>query len=331
MNNSFKALVVRLNENKKYIRQIEERNIEDLPKGDVLIRVNYSSINYKDILSTIGNVGVTRRYPHTPGIDASGIVIRSTSDSFKEGDKVIVISHDLGMNTSGGFGQYIRVPASWISKLPSNLTLRESMVFGTAGFTAALAVQELLDQRVLPTSGQIIVSGATGGVGSIAVSILSKLGYEVIASTGKLESHDFLKSIGAIEVVGREVLSDLSKMPQLKEKWAAGIDTIGGVSLSTMLKSCKKYGTVISTGNITSQNLDTSILPFILRGIKLIGINSEGKNLIQRNQIWEKLSNEWKPNVLEKIVKDCTLNELDNEIEKFINLKQIGRVVISLI
>jgi acrylyl-CoA reductase (NADPH) len=330
MNDTFKALVVSIDNNKNYTREIKNRKLTDLVKGDILIRVNYSSINYKDILSVTGNPGVTRRYPHTPGIDAAGVVVKSNSNDFQEGDKIIVISHDLGMNTPGGFSEYISVPSSWISKLPVNLTLRESMIFGTAGFTAAIAVQEIINQKITPNSGPIIVSGATGGVGSLSISFLSKLGYEVIASSGKTESYDYLKSIGANEVIGREALSDTSKMPQLKEKWIAGIDTVGGLSLTTMLKSCKKYGSIISTGNITSQNLEISILPFILRGIKLIGINSEFKNMIERNEIWDKIANEWKPACLEKIVKDCKLDDLDFEIENAINGKQIGRVVVSL-
>ena len=169
MNDTFKALVVSIDNNKNYIREIKNRNLSDLVKGDILIRVNYSSINYKDILSVTGNPGVTRRYPHTPGIDAAGVVVKSNSNDFQEGDKIIVISHDLGMNTSGGFSEYISVPSSWISKLPDNLTLRESMIFGTAGFTAAIAVQEIINQKITPNSGPVIVSGATGGVGSLSI------------------------------------------------------------------------------------------------------------------------------------------------------------------
>jgi acrylyl-CoA reductase (NADPH) len=331
MNNNFKALVVNFDENKKIYRSIINRSIDQLPKGDVLIRVYYSSINYKDILSASGNLGVTRKYPHTPGIDAAGIVVTSISDQFKKGDKVIVISHDLGMNTPGGFGEYISVPSSWISKLPSNLTLKESMILGTAGFTAGICIQELLYQKITPDLGPIIVSGATGGLGSIAINILSKLGYFVIASSGKAESINFLKLIGSSEIVGRDILDDNSKMPQLKERWIAGIDTLGGNSLSTMIKSCKKYGTIISTGNIASQNLETSILPFILRGIKLIGINSEYKNNLERDFIWKQLANAWKPDNLQDIVTLCPLNDLNNKIDNFLNGRQVGRVVVSLI
>ena len=181
-------MVVTEGDNKKFIREINDRNIDDLPKGDVLVKVNYSSLNYKDVLSAIGNRGVTKRYPHTPGIDAAGIVVESLGKDFKAGDEVIVTSYDLGMNTSGGFGQYIRVPAEWVVKMPENLSVRESMIFGTAGFTAALSVYRLVDYGITPDMGRILVSGATGGVGSFAIDILSKRGYEVVAVTGAGEA-----------------------------------------------------------------------------------------------------------------------------------------------
>ena len=179
---TFKAMVVSEGENNQFIKEITNRNLNDLPEGDVLVNVKYSSLNYKDVLSTQGNRGVTRQYPHTPGIDAAGTVAESQNKNFKAGDQVIVTSYDLGMNTSGGFGQYIRVPAGWVVKMPENLSPRESMIFGTAGFTAALSVYRLIDYGVTPDMGRILVSGATGGVGSIAVSILTKAGYEVVAN-----------------------------------------------------------------------------------------------------------------------------------------------------
>ena len=189
---TFKAMVVTEKEKDQFVKEIKDRNIDDLPQGDVLVNVKYSSLNYKDVLSTIGNRGVTRQYPHTPGIDAAGTVAESQSKDFKAGDQVIVTSYDLGMNTSGGFGQYIRVPADWVVKMPENLSSRESMIFGTAGFTAALSVYRLVDYGITPDMGRILVSGATGGVGSIAVSILTKAGYEVVAVNGIVDEKDFL-------------------------------------------------------------------------------------------------------------------------------------------
>jgi acrylyl-CoA reductase (NADPH) len=193
----FKAMVVEETENNQFTRKITEKSLEDLPRGDVLVKVHYSSLNYKDALSAIGNKGVTRNYPHTPGIDAAGVVEESSDLHFKSGDEVIVTSYDLGMNTSGGFGQYIRVPAQWVVPMPDGLTLRDSMIYGTAGFTAALSVYQLVEHGVSPEKGDVLVSGATGGVGGIAVSILSKMGYSVTAINGFTDQSDYLKDIGA--------------------------------------------------------------------------------------------------------------------------------------
>ena len=213
----FKALVTKEGKDNTFVREITERNLGDLPPGDVLVRVKYSSLNFKDVLSATGNRGVTRKYPHTPGIDAAGVVEESLSSSFSAGDEVIVTSYDLGMNTSGGFGQYIRVPADWVVKKPANLSLRESMIFGTAGFTAALSVYKLLSSGVTPGEGPVLVSGATGGVGSIAVSILAKQHYDVAAVNGIVDEKEYLLQIGAKNVVSIDEATDTSGRPLLKE------------------------------------------------------------------------------------------------------------------
>ena len=330
MSRTFQALVVRESDDKILTRSIEERNIDDLPLGEVLINVHYSSLNYKDGLSCNGNRGVTRHYPHTPGIDASGVVESSKSKKFRAGDSVVVSSCDLGMNTAGGFGQFIRVPADWVMHLPKGMSIRESMIYGTAGFTAALSVKVLKHQGVCPKNGPIVVTGATGGVGSLSVAILANLGYSVSASTGKRDSEDFLKELGASEVIDRDGVNDKYGKPLLKETWGGGIDTVGGASLATILKACKEGAAVAATGMVASTDLPTTVFPFILRGVSLLGVNSQATNMPLRQEIWSKLAHEWKPNKLELLAIDCNLEQLDPEIYRILAGEQRGRVVVDM-
>lgn len=326
----FKAMVVTESEDKKFSREIINRGISTLPAGDVLIEVKYSSLNYKDALSASGNKGVTRNYPHTPGIDAAGVVVESTNDSFHVGDQVIVTGYDLGMNTSGGYGQFIKVPASWIVKLPKNLSLKESMIYGTAGFTAALSVYKMISGDILPDSGNILVTGATGGVGSIAVSILYKLGYSVIAATGKPEAKDMLLNIGAKDIILREELDDKSGRILLKGNWAGVIDTVGGNMLATALKATNYGGSVTCCGNVASPELLTSVYPFILRGITLYGIDSVQCPMDLRVKIWSLLANEWKPLHLDHNVEEVSLSHLDHKIDLILQGKLQGRTIVNL-
>ncbi len=330
MDSTFQALVVRESDEKIFTRAIEERSLDDLPPGEVLVRVHYSSLNYKDGLSCNGNRGVTRHYPHTPGIDAAGVVEISESNDFKAGDPVVIISYDLGMNTAGGFGQFIRIPANWIMPLPEGLNLRESMIYGTAGYTAGLSVNALRCHGVNPMEGPIVVTGATGGVGSVAVALLASLGYSVNASTGKPEFSDFLKKIGASEVIDRDAVNDKYGKPLLKETWASAIDTVGGTTLATLLKACKENGTVVATGMVDSTNLPTTVFPFILRGVSLIGINSQGTSMSIREEVWSKLAGEWKPERLESLATECTLEQLSPEIDRILAGNQSGRVIVDL-
>jgi len=329
MNETFKALVVR-QDGVNFTRSIEHRNISELPKGEVLIRVHFSSLNYKDGLSSSGDKTVTRHYPHTPGIDAAGIVESSKVSNFKTGDQVVVISYDLGANTSGGFGQFIQVPSDWVMPLPKGLSLRESMIYGTAGYTAGLSVSLLQDQGVMPSSGPILVTGATGGVGSISVGLLASLGYCVSASSGKKNANIFLKKLGASEVINREQVIDKMKRTLLKEVWSGAIDTVGGVTLETILKSCKKKGAVISAGLVSSSNLSITIFPFVLRGISLIGTGASETSMHKRKEIWSKLAGDWKLKKLDYIATDCNLDELDAKIDKILIGKQQGRVVVDM-
>ena len=326
----FKAFLVTENENKYFQQDIVERNIDDLPIGELLVRVKYSSLNYKDALSSIGNKGVSRNFPHTPGIDAFGIVEICSTEDFKPGDQVLITGFDLGMNTSGGFGEYIRIPAKWAIKLPQNLTPTESMILGTAGLTAGLCIDKLIENGSKPENGKVIVTGATGGVGTLAVMILAKLGYHVVAVSGKKHAHEFLYGIGAKEIISRDEVSDNSSKPLLKGIYAACVDTVGGNILTTILKSMQYNGLVSICGLVQSPELHTSVFPFILRGISLFGIDSSECSLEWRKKVWQKLSEEWKPDHLESISKIIALEELPQEINKILKGEQIGRTVVKL-
>ncbi len=330
-NNSYKALVVKEASPNTYTREIETKTIKELPEGDLLVRVHYSSLNYKDALSASGNRGVTRHYPHVPGIDAAGVVEESSSIDFSPGDQVIATGFDLGMNVSGGYGQYIRIPAGWALHCPQHLSLRESMIYGTAGFTAAQSVEKLVSHPVLPEQGKILISGATGGVGSIAVSIMAKLGYSITAVSGKPEAADFLTRLGAAEIISRQQASDSSGKPLLKEKWAGAIDTVGGEILATTIKSTAYGGLVTCCGNVASPELPLSVYPFILRGVSLLGIDSAKCPIHIRQKIWQKLAGAWKIENLDSLVTECRLPELSGMIEKMLQGRQTGRVIVTLL
>ncbi|VDN47468.1 putative quinone oxidoreductase YhfP [Petrocella atlantisensis] len=328
--NKYKAMLVSVIHEKEFQREIIMRQVQDLPKGDILINVKYSSLNYKDALSATGNKGVTRSYPHTPGIDAAGVVVESNNDTLKVGDKVIVTGYDLGMNTSGGYGEYIRVPAEWVVKLPENLSLRESMIFGTAGFTAALSVYKLVNSDVKPKDGDILVTGATGGVGSIAISILNRIGYNVIAATGKTDEKEMLFGLGAKEIVDRKEIDDKSERALSKGRWAGVIDTVGGNILATAIKSTNYGGSVTCCGNVASHEFSTSVYPFILRGITLFGIDSVQCPMDIRLKIWNALASDWKPNNLNDNVDEVSLEGLSKKIDMILAGKHKGRTIVNL-
>ena len=331
MTDSFKALVTEEMNDGSFRRSIQEWPLDRLPDNEVLIRVRYSSLNYKDALSASGNKGVTKEYPHIPGIDAAGMVEEAGKSGFSEGDKVLVTGYDLGQNTPGGFGQFIRVPAEWVVPLPEKLSLRESMILGTAGLTAAIGIHRLRHNGLKPESGQLLVTGATGGVGTLSVAILSKLGYSVTAATGKMDREDFLKDVlGAEQIINRDSVQDESGRPLLSGRWAGGIDTVGGIMLDTMLRQTSHNGTVACCGNILGHELHTNVYPFILRGITLTGMDSGNCPMELREALWKKLSASWKPDVLDRLAEECTLDELNREIERILAGKQVGRLLINL-
>lgn len=311
-------------------RSIVTRTVEELPEGELLIRVTHSSLNYKDALSSSGNKGVTRSYPHTPGIDAVGVVVESKSEKYHAGEKVIVTSYDLGMNTPGGFGQYIRVPECWAVSLPESLSSREAMIIGTAGFTAALSVYRMINGGVKPKDGDVLVTGATGGVGTIAVQLLAKLGYKVVAATGKLTEKRMLEEMGAVTVIDRKELDDESGKPVLRSRWAGVIDTVGGNILATAVKTVHYDGVVTCCGNVAGHNFNSSVYPFILRGVSLIGIDSALTPMIIRLKIWELLATDWKLHFNEEYVSEVNLEQLSEKIELMLKGNLKGRTIVNL-
>ena len=310
---------------------IIEKSIDDLPEGELLIKVKFSSLNYKDALSATGAPGVTRNYPHTPGIDAVGIVEETKDQNFKEGDSVIVTGYDLGMNTSGGFGEYIRVPSSWAINLPSGLSERDSMSLGTAGLTAGLSIQALDDYNSNQgfDNSNSIVTGSTGGVGSIAVMLLSKLGSSVTAVTGKETQKGLLESLGASEIISREELSEISRTPIGKTIWNFGVDVVSGNILTLLLASLKPGGAVACSGLVGGPSFESSIFPFILRGNALLGIDSVEIPLQKKLQVWENFASDWQLD-LSDLVKEVTLEELEKEISTILEGGQVGRVLVNL-
>ena len=326
----FKALQISEVSENKFESELIERDVNDLPAGDVLIEVYYSSVNYKDALSANGNKGVTRQYPHTPGIDSAGIVRATSSDLFQEGEEVIVNGYDLGMNTAGGFGQFVRVPAAWVVSCPRELGMRNSMILGTAGFTAALCIEKLIANGLSIDSGNVLVTGASGGVGIVAVMLLNKLDFQVVASTGKTINHNLLKELGAIEVIDRSELSETSARPLLKERWGGAVDVVGGDTLFNVIKALN-YGTsVAACGLVQSVAFQASVLPFILRGVNLLGIDSVELPLERKKAVWERLASDWYLPNLERICTEIGFDQLEESLMKVLHGEATGRYLLNL-
>lgn len=322
---TYRAMVVH-REGDALVRRLETLNSETLPAGEVLIEVHYSSLNYKDGLSATGNPGVTRAFPHTPGIDASGVVLESAVPEFSAGDDVIVIGFDLGMGTAGGFGERIRVPADWVVQRPEGLSLRASMALGTAGFTAAECVDKLERMGGLsPAQGPVLVTGATGGVGSVAVMLLSQLGYEVVAVTGKADKANWLKTLGASEVLSREALAEGAGKPLLAERYAAAVDTVGGELLFNAVKSLRYGGSLAACGLVASPTIPATVLPFILRHVNLLGIDSVQWPLAEKKRLWGRLAKEWQLPSLETLVEPLSLETLSDALDRILAGEMVGR------
>ena len=302
----------------------------DLPGGDVTVAVRYSSLNYKDALSARARPGVTRNYPHTPGIDAAGVVVESSDSRFSPGSEVIVTSYDLGVDLPGGFAERIRVPSEWVVPLPQGLTLRESMILGTAGLTAGLALTALELHGLSPTDGEVVVTGASGGVGSLAVALLAARGYEVVASSGTPAARALLADLGASRVIDRQELAEPSERPLLKSSYAGAIDSVGGHTLVNLLKSLRYRGAVAACGLVQSPELQMNVFPFILRGAALLGIDSANCPMEQRLEVWRRLAGEWKPSLPEELVREIDLGGLDEAIDAILQGGTVGRVLVKV-
>ncbi|WP_304608249.1 acryloyl-CoA reductase [Pontibacillus sp. HMF3514] len=326
---TFRALQA-IKEEDQVKTKLIERNLEDLPQGDVTIKVAYSSVNYKDGLATIPKSKVVQDYPIVPGIDLSGTVVDSNDGRFQEGDEVIVTSYELGVAHDGGFSEYARVKADWIVPLPDGLTLKEAMVFGTAGFTAALSVHRLEQNGLAPEDGPVLVQGATGGVGSMAVAMLAKRGYQVVAATGKDSESEYLQSIGAQEVLSREDVTPEKMRPLQSQRWSAAVDPVGGKPLASVLGSLKYGGSVAVSGLTAGVEVPTTVMPFILRGVDLLGIDSVYCPMNTRREVWDRIANDLKPEVLNSIEQEVSLEELPQTLQDILQSKVRGRTIVDL-
>ena len=322
----YKAYYVEENDG-VFSSSIKELEIPEPNDGELLVTVSYSSLNYKDALCAKGVKGVAAFYPFVPGIDAAGTVAKSKSDEFKEGDKVICSGYKLGMNVNGGFGSCICVPPDWVVPLPASMSDFEAMSYGVAGLTSAACIKSILDKGVIDTL-PLVVSGVTGGVGSVAAGILNKIGFSVTAITGKSSEEGFLKQIGCEQILNRDEFLEGGVRPLDKTAFGGGVDTVGGDILAKILSQTAQKGSIACCGNVAGASFQSSVFPFILRGISLLGIDSAESSIELKKYLWEMLAGEWKLDLSEQ-TKTIQLNELDSEIDKILDGLQIGRVVIK--
>jgi acrylyl-CoA reductase (NADPH) len=327
---TFNALVVNKLEDQFSVKP-EKLTLQDLPEGEVLIRVQYSGVNYKDSLATIPNGNIVRTFPFVPGIDLAGVVVTSEDPRFQEGDEVIATSYEIGVTHFGGYSEYARIPGKWIVPLPKGLTLKEAMIIGTAGFTAALSIQRLEENNVSPEKGKVLVTGATGGVGSFAVSIFSTLGFQVEASTGKETEQEYLKKLGASSIVSRDEVYDGKIRALGKQKWAAAVDPVGGEPLASLLSQIEYGGSVAASGLTAGTKLPTNVFPFILRGVNLLGIDSVYCPMETRLKVWNRLATDFKPANLEDFIQEeITLQQLPEVLPTLLKGEARGRTIVKL-
>lgn len=327
---TFRCYLVTKDDEGNVSGEFARRRLDELPEGDVLIRVFYSSLNYKDALAVKGHPGVNKVFPHIPGVDAAGVVVRSGVYEFVEGDEVLVTGFDMGANRWGGYAEYVSVPQSWVVPLPAGLTLRESMMLGTGGLTAGMCVAAVVDRGIEPDRGTVVVTGASGGVGSVAVAILGKLGYRVAAVTGKESAHDYLRGLGAAEILPREEVHDRSEKPLLSGRWAAAVDTVGGEILATVVRATRHGGCVAACGNAGGVELPLTVFPFILRGVVLAGIDAAFCSIPFRHQTWDRLAGPWKLDSLDRIARFIDLEELPAQVDEILAGRITGRLAVNV-
>lgn len=316
------------NDQAGYRSGIEEVGLDDLAQGEIVVKLAYSSVNYKDALAGTGRGKILRSFPLVGGIDLAGHVVASTDPKFREGDQVLVTGSGLSETRDGGYSQYARIESRWAVPLPLGLSMRESMVLGTAGFTAALALLRMRDNRQSPELGPLAVTGATGGVGSLAVDIFSRAGYVVHAISGKAAHADYLRAIGASEVLGRDVLATTRPMESVR--FGGGLDNVGGPMLASLLAQTRPYGNVASAGLAASAELPASVMPFIIRGVSLLGVASAGTARGIRDEVWELLASDWKPRHLDRIcTRETTLEGLPAVFEDMLAGGSVGRTLVT--
>lgn len=328
--NQFSAYRI-FEENGKSIGKLVQLSLDELDAGEVVIRTHYAGVNYKDALAATGAGKVIRRFPCVGGVDVSGVVERSSDTRFKAGDQVVVTSYDMGVAHDGGFAEYVRVPADWVVPLPTGLTLFDSMVLGTAGFTAALAIHRLEQNELTPAKGKVIVTGATGGVGSLAVRMLSQIGYHVVALTSKANEAEYLHALGAKEIVLRSEMDFTSKRPLEKAQWAGALDAVGGDTLAWLARTMQQEGAIASFGNAGGMELHTTVLPFILRGVKLLGVDSAATPMPLREQMWQRLAGDLQVKELAMIAHRIRLSELPEACAALIQGTSRGRYVVDFL
>jgi putative YhdH/YhfP family quinone oxidoreductase len=328
--NGFECYYVYRNDQGAVDSCVTRRPLHELPDGEVDIDVAWSSLNYKDALAATGHTGVAGKLPHVPGIDAAGNVVASKDSAWQPGQPVLVTGYELGAGRWGGWAERIRVPQDWVVPLPSGISMRQAMTLGTAGFTAAQCVRELIRNEVGPQSGPIIVTGSTGGVGCLAVKLLTKLGYQVVAATRKTDSHDWLRTLGAQRVIDSAELSDDLQKPLLSSKWAGAVDTVGGAVLSGLIRSTIPNGCVSACGLVGGNVLSLTVYPFILRGVRLAGVSSSLCPMPARLDIWNKLAGPWRLDELESLATVVNLRQLKVKVHEILEGRIRGRVIVSI-
>lgn len=326
---TFRCYHVRKTAAEKVEASVENRPFREIPPGDTVIRVEASSLNYKDAMAATGHPGIVKSFPHVPGIDAAGTIIHSASPQWKAGQPVIMTGYQQGAERWGAWAEYVRVPAEWVVPLPAGLNLREAMILGTAGFTAAQCVWSLQHHDIMPDSGPVVVTGATGGVGILSLMLLAKLGYEVTAVSGKTDRYDWLRSLGAADVIGRDAVHDDSDRALLRSRWAGAVDTVGGETLTTLIRSLHHRGCVAACGLVGGHELPLTVYPFILRGVTLDGIDSAMCPYERRLEIWSKLAGEWKLDNLEQLATDVGLDGVGEKVQQMLAGNITGRIVVS--